>query len=214
MPRIALTATADGPTRADIVAGLRLGRAPVRQQLRPAQHPLSHRGKKEPLAQLLRFIARAPGRRRRRLLPVAQGVEEMAQALQDGGINALPYHAGLPADLRHHQDRFLREDGIVMVATIAFGMGIDKPDVRFVAHVDMPEKHRGYYRRPRAGRDGLPADAWMVYGLQDVVNQRRMIDDGDAARSSRPCCAASSTPCSAPGRGHGLLAPAPAGLLW
>src|SRR5690606_24664850 len=111
--------------------------------------------------------------------------EETADFLCSQGLNALPYHAGLPAAVRAtNQARFLREDGLVMVATIAFGMGIDKPDVRFVAHIDLPKSVEGYYQETgRAGRDGLPSQAWLAYGLQDVVQQRRMIDtsDGDAA---------------------------------
>ena len=128
-------------------------------------------------------------------------VEETAACLSEHGISALPYHAGLDARdaQRATRTRFLREDGIVMVATIAFGMGIDKPDVRFVAHLDLPKSIEAYYQETgRAGRDGLPADAWMAYGLQDVVQQRRMIDEsrGDGRVQARRS-GASSTRCSA-----------------
>ena len=184
VPRIALTATADALTRADIIERLRLEDAQlfISSFDRPnIRYRIEE--KKQPLEQLLRFIEREhPGDAGVVYCQSRKRVEELAQALQDAGVQALPYHAGLPADVRQaHQNRFLREEGIVVVATIAFGMGIDKPAVRFVAHVDMPKNIEGYYQETgRAGRDGLPADAWMVYGLQDVVNQRRMIDDSEA----------------------------------
>jgi ATP-dependent DNA helicase RecQ len=184
VPRIALTATADHITRADIVTRLALedARTFVASFDRPNIR-YSIVEKDEPKRQLLRFIRdEHDGEAGIVYCGTRKKVEETAAWLNDERITALPYHAGLDAGLRQrHQDRFLREEAIVMVATIAFGMGIDKPDVRFVAHLDLPKNIEAYYQETgRAGRDGAPADAWMVYGLQDVVNQRRMIDDSPA----------------------------------
>jgi ATP-dependent DNA helicase RecQ len=184
VPRIALTATADAITRADILERLQLEQAG--QFISSFDRPnirYTIVEKKDATTQLLRFIEREhEGDAGIVYCQSRKRVEDIAQTLSGQGIRALPYHAGLDSEVRQaNQDRFLREDGIVMVATIAFGMGIDKPDVRFVAHLDMPKNIEGYYQETgRGGRDGLPAAAWMAYGLQDVVNQRRMIDESPA----------------------------------
>jgi len=187
VPRIALTATADELTRNEIVARLRLADAPlfVASFDRPnIRYEIVD--KKSALAQLKAFIAeRHPGDAGIVYCLSRAKVEDIAAALTEASITALPYHAGLDPNLRaRNQDRFLNEDGIVIVATVAFGMGIDKPDVRFVAHLDLPRSIEAYYQETgRAGRDGKPSTAWMAYGLSDIVQQRRMIDESNGAEA-------------------------------
>ena len=187
VPRIALTATATAMTHTEIA--LRLDLQDAEHFVASFDRPnIQYRivGKNNPRAQLLEFLrTEHVGDAGIVYCLSRSSVEQTAQYLNDHAIPALAYHAGLDARVRaENQSRFLREDGLIMVATIAFGMGIDKPDVRFVAHLDVPKSVEGYYQETgRAGRDGLPATAWLTYGLQDVVQQRRMMNtsDGDAA---------------------------------
>ena len=188
VPRIALTATADEPTRAEIIERLALGDARI--FLSSFDRPnIRYRVvvKNGGHQQLERFLAEHAGQSGIVYAWSRKRVDDIAARLRVAGVDARPYHAGLDAGVREANQRyFLQADGVVMVATIAFGMGIDKPDVRFVAHADLPKSIEGYYQETgRAGRDGQPAEAWLAYGLADMVNQRRLIDMNDVPPERR-----------------------------
>ncbi len=189
VPRIALTATATHATHQEITQRLNVPGA--RHFVASFDRPnIQYRivPKADPKKQLLTFLREEhPGDAGIVYCLSRNSVEKTAEFLTRNGIEAVPYHAGLDAGTRAaHQSRFLREDGLVVVATIAFGMGIDKPDVRFVAHLDLPKSVEGYYQETgRAGRDGLPSTAWMAYGLNDVIQQRKLIQSGEGDEAFR-----------------------------